>query len=295
MGQSHICLRETHIIGPKTNEQIIGANECPALKRQQIILCGLSDTAAPYCMVRRRLDFSECVVTLSGEGQVLQNETWKTVRAGDAYIAGQNSFQAFKAITGRRWRIAWVHFDKPIYDSPPRITRCEGSDLAAAIGSLHREVVGLRDQGIEQNLASLIDSYGRRIASPTPEPRLRKLWLAVNSDLAAPWTLESLAARASVSTEHLRRLSLSEQGVPPMRHVAELRLRRGAALLRSSSMKLEVIAAEIGYATLYSFSAAFKKWSGHPPGAWRSGSLHPEPSASPFPNPGDTENATFES
>jgi AraC-like DNA-binding protein len=42
-------------------------------------------------------------------------------------------------------------------------------------------------------------------------------------------------------------------------------------MLRSSPDKMEEIAHQAGYASVYSFSAAFRRWSGIPPARFRRG------------------------
>jgi AraC-like DNA-binding protein len=72
-----------------------------------------------------------------------------------------------------------------------------------------------------------------------------------------------------MSGEHLRRLCLAGQGCSPMGYVTALRMRRASVLLRTSQVKIEAIATEVGYGGIYAFSTAFKRWSGVPPRAWR--------------------------
>lgn len=270
MSLPHMLLSEIHILGSRTRERLVSPAECASLGGQGIRLCGLSEAAPPYRMIRPRLRWSETLVTLGGEGSVWLNGRWRTVRAGDAYLAPHDSEQAFFVAPGRRWNFVWVQSDRILPGPSPWLARGDGSDLAALVTALHHEVLGARDGTVLTHLAALVARLVERLGGAgSGDERLRKLWRQVDADLARAWTVALLAARAGVSGEHLRRLCLAELGTSPMAHVTKLRLRRAAALLRSSPAKIEAIAWEVGYGSVYSFSAAFKRWSGQSPGAWR--------------------------
>lgn len=103
------------------------------------------------------------------------------------------------------------------------------------------------------------------------DERLRRLWTRVDAELGAPWTLDTLAAAAHMSGEHLRRLCQLEAGRSPMAELTRLRMRRAGLLLRGTPSKVEAVAAAVGYGSVYAFSAAFRREVGVPPSAWRRG------------------------
>lgn len=270
--QDHIFLREIHIIGSKTRERFVSPAECPALAEQKIHLCGLSDAAPPYRMIRPSLPWTETLVTLTGNGMVWQGGRWRLLRPGEAYVAPRGCTQAFFAPRGGRWRFAWVQTSRFLSTQAAWVTPAEGVDLESVISLLHHEVLGRREGTILTHLAALVNALSERIAGPAHgDERLRKLWRAVDEQLGKEWTVASLSAFAGLSGEQLRRLCQAETGLAPMEHVTGLRMRRASALLRSSPSKIEVVAGEVGYGSVYSFAAAFKRWSGQAPGAWRRG------------------------
>ena len=279
-------LSEIHIIGDKTQELLIGADLCPALRSAGVRLCGISEARAPYRMGRPSPDFTEVLVVLSGEGRVwIEGEGWRVVRAGDAYLAPCRRPQGFVPAPGRRWRFAWVHFfetaegvasvvgqDRALV---ARQTQAEGEALAEAIGRLHAELLGANEAPMVAQLVGWVQLCARRLARGPDtlrgDERLRRLWARVDAELAAPWTLESLAAAASLSGEHLRRLCRREHGRSPMAELARLRMRRAGLLLRGTPLKAEAVAEAVGYGSVYSFSAAFRRELGAPPSVWRRG------------------------
>ena len=281
-----MSLSEIHIIGDKTQELVVGADLCPALRPAGVRLCGISEARAPYRMQRPWPDFTEVLVVLSGEGRVwLDDGGWHTVRAGDAYLAPCRKPQGFFPSPGRRWRFAWVHFFETAEGAEPvvgkdratvaRHGQAEGEALAEAIRRLHSELLGAYEAPMVAQLVGWLQLCARRLArgpgTPRGDERLRRLWARVDAELAAPWTLESLASAANLSGEHLRRLCRREQGRSPMAELARLRMRRAGLLLRGTPLKAEAVAEAVGYGSVYSFSAAFRRELGAPPSLWRSG------------------------
>ncbi len=276
-----MILSEIHFIGARTQELLVADGACPALAAAGIRLCGVSDTATPYRMERPRLEFAEILGVLAGEGRVwLRGEGWRTVRAGDCYLAPRGAAQGFYPAPGRRWRIAWVHYaeptqaDRTVGGAEVRVRRGDAAPLAEAIRRLHGETLGERDAAMLAQLSGLVHLCAARLArgvSDGGDERLRRLWARVDAELGAPWTLDGLAAAAAMSGEHLRRLCLRENGRSPMAEVTRLRMRRAGLLLRGSPSKVEAVAAAVGYGSVYAFSAAFRRELGMPPSEWRRG------------------------
>lgn len=89
---------------------------------------------------------------------------------------------------------------------------------------------------------------------------------------AAPdrrWTVERLARTVGLSRAAFARRFAAAVGCSPLRHLTELRLSRAAARLETSDALLAEIAAEVGYASEFAFSRAFKRRYGVSPGRFR--------------------------
>jgi transcriptional regulator GlxA family with amidase domain len=54
-----------------------------------------------------------------------------------------------------------------------------------------------------------------------------------------------------------------------MDHLTHLRLMRASTMLRVTRQKVDEIAQQVGYASMYSFSTAFRRWSGLAPTHFR--------------------------
>jgi transcriptional regulator GlxA family with amidase domain len=116
----------------------------------------------------------------------------------------------------------------------------------------------------------LIHAYAIRLTQQLRgQDRLWRLWADVDTNLARSWTLESMASSVAMSQETVRRLCLQQFGRSPMQHLTHLRMTRAAAMLQSTPYKLYTIARSVGYASSFAFSAAFKRWAGVSPEAYR--------------------------
>ncbi|MEV0902374.1 AraC family transcriptional regulator [Actinoplanes sp. NPDC049802] len=86
-----------------------------------------------------------------------------------------------------------------------------------------------------------------------------------------PWTVASLAARARSSRAAFARRFTELVGVPPMTYLTEWRLSCAADMLVRSDATLEAIARDVGYASPFALSAAFKRVRGVSPRTLRGG------------------------
>jgi AraC-like DNA-binding protein len=103
----------------------------------------------------------------------------------------------------------------------------------------------------------MVDSYVERaLAAMSREPSRR-------------WTVAALARVAGLSRAAFARRFERATGTTPLRHLADLRLRRAATRLVTTDARLAEVAIDIGYATEFSFAKAFKRAFGVAPGVFR--------------------------
>jgi AraC-like DNA-binding protein len=101
------------------------------------------------------------------------------------------------------------------------------------------------------------------------DPRLSPLLRALHADLAAPWTLQAMAARAGMSRSAFARYFRQRVGDTPLNHLTAWRIDRARGLLRESRLSLAEVAARVGYDSDAAFQRAFKRLTGMPPGEYR--------------------------
>jgi AraC-like DNA-binding protein len=253
---------------------MLGKSDFPILQDTPFKWMGISRLLPPYRIVRRHSVHSHVVVCLAGEGRTLINNQVVTWGPGQVLLAPVGQHHAFEVKGSRPWEIAWVFFDDhpgaPALTGTTQLVDAHDEGFPSLLRLLVDEAAGPAEPGVMAALTEALPVLVRRVTgSEQGDPRLRRLWAQVESHLAHPWTLAELARRSHVSEEHLRRLCHRHLQRSPAEHLTHLRMRRASTLLRATSGKLEVIAEQVGYGSVYAFATAFKRWSGQPPARFR--------------------------
>jgi AraC-like DNA-binding protein len=81
-------------------------------------------------------------------------------------------------------------------------------------------------------------------------------------------SIDHVASSMHMSARTLQR-RLEDEGTRFGEVLEEVRARLARTWLRDPSLGLSEIAARLGFADLATFSRAFKRWTGMPPGQWR--------------------------
>jgi len=266
-------------IGVDTPEQVSPTSAIPALQARGMSLVGISDAGHGYSMRRPRPPYGHVLVTLRGSGMVWVDGRWVECGLGDAYLSPPYATSAFETRASKRWKFAWV-FLHPIEQRRRHLLTGERSSvipadgrlLAAAIEGLYFEGMSTADAGLLNVWANLISVYIDRLLQPVnaeaADP-LARLWVEVDIRLSANWSLAKLAAFAGVSSETLRKLCIAHHGQSPIQYVTQLRMRRAASLLESTSAKIAAVARTVGYANAFAFSTTFKRTFDQSPREWR--------------------------
>lgn len=272
---SDTVFHETTVDGPRTRVWKLQAAECAEMSPHRIGRLGWDDAGPRYERVRVAPSGSFLLACVEGEGQVLLDGRWQRVAAGTVCMAPPRVLNAFHAVKGRRFVFAWVRYEEPAWLRPlvgaaSPVRASGGAELAGAISGLRAEWEGGRDAMVLHHWVSLVHAFATRLASPWQRgDRLWRLWNEVAANPAAPWSLVTLADRAHVSAEHLRRLCVKELGRSPIQHVTYLRMQHAQRLLETTDDKLETIAPLVGYESALVFSRAFKRWIGVNPTEYR--------------------------
>jgi AraC-like DNA-binding protein len=272
---------DLHRIGDNTREWMVDHRDCPALAAHRILVIGRSHARAGFAFVRRRPDVAQVLLCERGRGRVWVEGAWATCGPGQAYLTPGGVPHAYHALAGAPWQVTWVMFaaapdaPPPLPTARPVLATVDPRPLADAVRGLYRENV--RHHGAAapapaalHHYAALIALMAARPAEPWRADRdLVRLWEEVDADLARPWTATTLAARAGLGPEQLRRRCHRALGRSPLAHLAVLRMRRAAALLTTSAAPVATVAAAVGYANPFAFSTAFRRVLGLPPSAYR--------------------------
>ncbi len=101
------------------------------------------------------------------------------------------------------------------------------------------------------------------------EPTLATALSLLHEAPARSWNLVELANSCGVSRTILADRFKQMLGVPPIQYLTEWRMHKARELLVTSDQSTAWIAEQVGYATEWSFSKAYKRVFGEPPGATR--------------------------
>lgn len=97
------------------------------------------------------------------------------------------------------------------------------------------------------------------------DPVLARVLALMHTQYQTAWTLDTLARAAGTSRASLARNFSAEVGTSPMQFLTERRLVVARGLLETSALSLDQIAGEVGYASGFSLSKAFKRQYGESP------------------------------
>jgi transcriptional regulator GlxA family with amidase domain len=121
----------------------------------------------------------------------------------------------------------------------------------------------------------LLRMKGERYASKQNQVldlRVARALGALESELARRWNVRSLAKLAGASRATFGRLFRAATGTSPKRWLTARRLERAAVLLVTTDATLAEIALQVGYASEFALSRAFKRHHGVAPARHRQSS-----------------------
>lgn len=101
------------------------------------------------------------------------------------------------------------------------------------------------------------------------DPRLARAILALHRQPGHDWSVGELAAECNISRSVFAGRFQSTIGIPPLRYAAELRMRLAGQWLNRDRLTIDTVAHRLGYTSQAAFSRAYKRVTGHPPGAGR--------------------------
>jgi AraC-like DNA-binding protein len=145
-----------------------------------------------------------------------------------------------------------------------RLSELPGSSLASAqlaqlmlieIVRAHLETSGRLPAGLL-----------RAAHDPMIAPALRLM----HDDPGRVWHLDELAKAVSMSRTTFALHFKLAAGIPPLRYLAQWRMRLAERALREENTPVSLIASRLGYSSISAFSNAFKRFSGKAPKGYRS-------------------------
>ncbi len=107
------------------------------------------------------------------------------------------------------------------------------------------------------------------------DPKIAKALLLIHADPGKDWQVTDLASEVGMSRSNFAARFSEVTGVTPVRYLTRWRLIMAANQLETEpSLAISSIALSVGYDSEPSFSTAFKREFGSPPGTWRKDRLN---------------------
>jgi AraC-like DNA-binding protein len=98
------------------------------------------------------------------------------------------------------------------------------------------------------------------------DPRVAGALRAIHDDPRLPWTVDDLARRAGMSRSAFFARFIRMVGTRPMEYLLAWRMALAKDLLRQGGYALDEVAERVGYGSASTFSTAFSRHVGQPPG-----------------------------
>lgn len=217
----------------------------------------------------------------------VRNSVDGMVLIGDKNEGGRNEKDRATVLSG------WFHVDphgaRPLFELLPPLLHVRMDDartrmLQSSLQLLALETTqpGLGSGLIVSRLADILFAQAVRAHVQSLAADGATGWLAaladhkigatlrlVHRDLAAGWTVESLAVAAGMSRSSFAQRFRDKVGRPPLDYLAHWRMFRAQGMLRHSEQALAAIATVVGYESEAAFNKAFKRRTGVSPGRYR--------------------------
>ena len=110
------------------------------------------------------------------------------------------------------------------------------------------------------------DGAGPGLLRGLADPRIAAALRRMHGDAERPWTVNALAREAGLSRSAFFDRFARTVGVRPMEYLLTWRMALAKDLLRGGGMALDEVARRIGYGSASTFSTAFSRHVGVPPG-----------------------------
>lgn len=158
-----------------------------------------------------------------------------------------------------------------------------GSTLRATLDLLAREMLqdepgqqALLDRLLDVALVQILRGHfnDRLACAPgwfraSADQHIGEALRAVHADPGRQWTVADMAEQALLSRSAFARRFTELVGVAPLTYLNDWRMALARERLRDTDARLAEIGGSLGYASEFSFAAAFKRHQGTAPGRWR--------------------------
>jgi len=182
----------------------------------------------------------------------------------------------------------WFLFDSPdaalLVSLLPALIHVRGverlSVLVQLVGAESNAQKSGRDLVLSRLVEVLLIEALRSIAGDDAPPgllrgladaRIARAMRHMHDDPGRTWTVAQLATKAALSRSAFYERFTRTVGVPPMEYLLAWRMALAKDLLRSQALGIAEVAERVGYGSASTFSTAFSRHVGQPPGRFAAG------------------------
>lgn len=179
----------------------------------------------------------------------------------------------------------WFTFDSPdaalLVSLLPRLVHVRAAGRLAALTAMVREETQTEKSGRELVLSRLVEvlliealresggeSAPAGLLRALSDPRIGAAIRAIHASPAHDWSVVVLAKTAALSRSAFFERFTRTLAMRPMEYVLAWRMALAKDLLRRENLGIDAVADRVGYASASTFSTAFSKHVGQPPGRY---------------------------
>ncbi len=281
-------LADDLVVSPDSDRRqlLLSAPEASPLRDRDVILAAICDLK-PKCEVYRKDPAVHVLIlSLEGSGTLVTDDTARKgveIEPGSLVILPAHCSHAYH-LKGERWKALWFYLADSENWHQLRQTRPH-LRVSLAQNEIYSAMEGYWSESLRnESRARLAARYYAELLALNLEreldleespsnnemrQKLYQLWDTVSANLGKKWTVSDLADEVGISPQHLYRVSMKFSGRKPMEMVTKIRMQQAHEMLISTNYQVKTIASMLGYADSFSFSAAFKRYSGLSPRKFR--------------------------
>ena len=247
------------------------------LRSHGIQFAGVSDLVDGYFM-RSPSGYDQHLLTftIAGRGYWRSDNRQYDLQPGEAIFYAAGSGATDFGVAGERWSMIWFYLDPA---APWEVAFSSALELKVVEFMPQLEfsmrnfiLEAKRDGQAARHYAELIVHYLRVFFKGNDNDSwetFQNLWNEVAAHPEQGWDKRKLAKELKMSVSTLQRYCRKYYGKSPHRLIVENRMKQAMLLLVRSDLPLRFLADKIGYSDEFSFSAAFKQFTGESPREYR--------------------------
>lgn len=239
---------------------------------------GLFTYVPGYKVARNKFDSFLVAYSMEGSGYILQNGAETPIGCGSFFML--DCYQPHCYGTHDGWKLLWLHFDGVLARKYYEVCTQYGNVLhpqntQSCLHQLMRIFSAFHDHQkiseavLSRHITALLTEFLVSFPSTKKQRKstdlIEDILFYITENLNEPLSIESLAAKASLSPFYFSRLFKHETGISPHEYVLNARIDKAKFLLRTTKMPLKEIACTCGLGNACNFSSTFRRRCGCTP------------------------------